>query len=306
MNAHLSRTDPVDPTRRPIRRRRRPLRGAIVAALLLSPLLGASAAPAQRTALGLVTDGDGWGKHKDLDAQAIHAATEAFLNTRRFDVTERMELAKIFQEKSLQDVLGGESGNLFDLEGLDVLGFVSYEAEPQGYGEPPLFTLRVRLAAVGTGEVLGTFDSVRVSAFPSTSLAKAGDKLAANLRDAFPPEGIVVRVVDPKQVVVDLGTSMGIKQGDSLVLFADSEPIIHPITGEELPGQEVELGKLKVQSVGLQVATCKVTSASMPIEVTQRVRFESKTKLLQRLPKPARRLLEKVSAAAEEELREEL
>ncbi|MEL7059895.1 MAG: hypothetical protein AAGN46_07705 [Acidobacteriota bacterium] len=250
-------------------------------------------AGASQTAIGLVKEGETWGRYPELDQQAINAATSAFMSTRRFDVTERAELSKIFAEKSLRDILGDESGNLFDLRGLDLIGFVSYTIETPDSRAPPVYVLSVRVASVGTGEVFGTFDSVRMSAFPATTIALAGDLLSANLREAFPPHGIIVKVIDKKTVVVDLGAFTGIEEGDRLVMFREGEPIIHPLTGEQLPGQEIEIGSLKVQSVGERIATCRVRRSKEPIEVAVQVRYESKTSRLEELvPKSAKRLLQ--------------
>ncbi len=242
-------------------------------------------------------------KYRDLDTQAMNAATAAFLSTRRFDVVERKELSKIFEEKSLKDILGDGSNSLFDLLGLDMIGFVSYTVEYPAK-KSPLFTLTVRLAAVSTGEILGTFESVRLTAITSSSIAIAGDQLSANLRGAFPPEGSIVRVNDKKTVVVDMGTALGLKSGDTLVMIQDGEPIIHWESGDVLPGEEILVGKLKVENVSLQTATCKVKSAAIPVEVSLRVRYQTKTKRFDRyVPKSFQRLLRRrVSKESAKEL----
>ena len=229
---------------------------------------------------------------KALDVQAMNAVSDAFLRTRRFHLVEREELAKIFEEKSLKDILGDSDGNsLFETWGMDLIGFVSY-AEDETV-EPATYVLTVRLADVTTGEVLHTVDSVRLSLVAPTTLPLAGDHLGANLRETFSPVGVVVRVLDAKKVVVDMGSGLGIKEGDNLQLIQQGEPIIHP-DGHVLPGEEVEVGKLRVQKVSLQTSICKVGSAEAPIEVGQRVAYEGHLQTVKRwMPKSLQRLFQR-------------
>lgn len=264
--------------------------------ILIAVVASAGAAEAQKIQLGLVLEQPEpkQKKSRELDVQAVNAASDAFLRTRRFDLVERAELAKIFEEKSLKDILGDSDGNsLFETWGMDLIGFVSY-AEDRSV-EPAIWVLTVRLADVSTGEVLQTIDSVRLSALQPTSLPLAGDHLGANLREVFPPEGIVVRVLDDKKVVVDMGSGMGIREGDTLQIIQVGEPIIHP-DGHVLPGEEIEVGKLDVRKVSLQTSVCKVRSAEVPIEVRQLVRYQGRLANVRRwVPKSVQRLLQQRS-----------
>lgn len=266
----------------------------ITGALTLAALLVLTGrAESQKLQLGLVLEQPEQKNQlsRELDVQAMNAVSDAFLRTRRFHVVERDELAKIFEEKSLKDILGDSDGNsLFETWGLDLIGFVSYAQDRSA--EPTRFVLTVRLADVATGEVLHTLDSVRPSLIAPTSLPLAGDHLGANLREAFPPEGMIVRVMDDKRVVVDMGSGMGIREGDNLQIIFEGEPIIHP-DGHVLPGEEIEVGKLHVEKVALQTSICKVRSADVPIEVRQRVRYQGHLQRVKRwIPKSVQRMLQ--------------
>ena len=267
---------------------------SFIAITITVGVLGTAAAEARtKTVLGLVVEGQHSWRRQDLDAQAINAASSAFLNTRHFEIAERKELAKIFEEKSLKDVIGGESGNLFDTWGLDVIGFVSYKIDQSRKTPTPTYSLTVRLASVSSGELLGTFDSTRPSVIVPTSLAIAGDHLSANLREAFPAEGMIIKVINKKDVVVDMGSSMGLKAGDTLMLISNGEPIIHPETGEVYPGEEMPIGKLRVKNVGLRTAVCKVRKSQIPVEVAQRVRYQGQFRGFKRfIPKSVQRLFQ--------------
>lgn len=264
--------------------------------VLAVALAAAGTAEGQKIQLGLVLEQPEPNNRntRQLDVQAINAASDAFLRTRRFHVVERAELAKIFEEKSLKDILGDSDGNsLFETWGMDMIGFVSYK-EDRSVG-PPIWVLTVRLADVSTGEVIDTVDSVRLSAIQPSSLPLAGDHLGANLRERFPPEGMIVRVLDDKKVVVDMGSGMGIREGDTLQLIQVGEPIIHP-DGHLLPGEEIEVGKLDVRKVSLQTSVCKVRSADVPIEIRQVVRYQGRFANAKRwVPKSVQRLLQQRS-----------
>ena len=61
-----------------------------------------------------------------------------------------------------------------------------------------------------------------------------------------------------------------------------------------LPGEEVEVGKLRVQKVSLQTSICKVGSAEAPIEVGQRVAYEGHLQTVKRwMPKSLQRLFQR-------------
>lgn len=271
----------------------------IAAWTLTVALVVAGAAEADKLRLGLVLEQPEKQSRysRDLDVQAINAASQAFLRTRRFHLVEREELSRIFEEKSLKDVIGDSDNSLFETWGMDMVGFVSYVQDRTV--EPHTYVLTVRLADVETGEVLKTIDSVRPSLVAPTSLPLAGDHLGANLRETFPPEGMVVRVLDDKKVVVDMGSGMGIREGDSLLLIQEGEPIIHP-EGHVLPGEKMEIGKLRVKKVSLQTSICNVRSAEVPVEVRQVVRYEGQLEKLTRwIPKSVQRLIQR--RAREEE-----
>jgi Curli production assembly/transport component CsgG len=199
--------------------------------------------------------------------EVLNAATDAFVAARRFKMVERNQLDAIFTEKSLQEFIGGQVNNkLSDVLGLDLVGVVGYTVEtsksPQG--EPTTkCIIDVRLVDVKTAALLTTVSSDRPTLMPPTTPREAGDLLYKNLREAFPPLGYVVSV-SGKEVVVDLGTEAGLKDGDTLEIVTEGEQIIHPVTGKVLASPLKVVGELRVVTASPQISTCKLRSREEP------------------------------------------
>jgi len=288
---------------------------ATVLATVLSCCL-ASQAGAEPLKIGLVL-GQRPSNH-EREAAALNAATQAFLLSRRFTVVERAALDSIFQEKGLKGFIGDNEGAaMTDTEGLDWIGILTYTTEtvrdPDG-GRHETYVLSLRMIEVKTAQVLYTIDSREEESKQSGMIRKlghrmlgrhagaevqqvvgdmeslsaedsfdaAGKRLLNKILETFPPEGYVIDVVDARRVVVDIGADQGLREGDFLEVYSIGPPIIHPVTGVELPGREIYEGKLKVLSVDSVLSTCKVKSSDGGVDVGARVRFEPKEGLIDR------------------------
>ena len=247
-----------------------------VSVLFVSKLLGllllfctAASAMAQEEKalykLGLIVSG---AKDNHLDQEVLDRTMEAFVHSRRFTMVERSQMKEVFSEKDFQLFLARDSQRLLDVMGLDLLGFVSYEVETASSNgkSPKLFTITVRLVDVRTGWILGALTSERSdSRVPSSTPREAARLLFQNIREAFPPFGYVVKVAG-KEVVVDLGSEAGLKDGDVLEVVREEEQIIHPITGRPLPARLLTMGELKVVDISSELSTCwlKWSEAILP------------------------------------------
>ena len=78
--------------------------------------------------------------------------------------------------------------------------------------------------------------------------------------------GAVVRVIkDDIQVVIDKGSCDGVELGQRFLIYGiDPEPIIHPITGENLGSLEIVRGTGKVVHVQEGLATNESDKFSTP------------------------------------------
>ena len=289
-------------------------RTSIIIAVLLCCLAGQ--ARAELLKVGLVLGQKSY--DHETEAAALNAATKAFLLSRRFTVVEREALKSIFQEKGLKGFIGdSKDADISETEGLDWIGILTYtteqEPDPEG-GQRTVYVLSLRMLEVRTARVLYTIDSrpdttktsgvIRalgermLSRHADSDSAKAlgeaegvmgadsfdaaGERLLNKILETFPPQGYVIDVVNRHQVVVDIGADQGLRQGDLLEVYSIGPPIIHPVTGVEIPGREISQGELKVQSVDSAISTCKVKSSHGEVDVGARVRFEPKEGLLDR------------------------
>ncbi|HEX5717283.1 MAG TPA: CsgG/HfaB family protein [Thermoanaerobaculia bacterium] len=209
-------------------------------------------------------------KERRYRQDVLNAATDAFVATRRFTMVERNQLDAIFTEKSLQDFIGGQVNNkLTDVLGLDLVGVVGYTVETSKSSEGKPVTkciIDVRLVDVKTASILATVTSDRPDLallLPSSTPREAEKLLYKSIRDAFPPLGYVVSV-SGKDIIIDLGTEAGLKNGDTLEIVQEGEQIIHPVTGKVLSAPMKVIGELKVVTTAPQVSTCKLKSKGMP------------------------------------------
>jgi len=216
------------------------------------------------------------------ETEILTAVTNALLDSKRFDVIERSRLDAVFTERDLKDFIEGTPGDLSDLEGVDLLGLVSYTVERQE-DRSEIVVIDIRLTEVRSGRVFASISSRRDSFDPPRTPHRAGVHLLANIREAFPPEGIVVDVSE-KRVVIDLGVESGLKKGDELEVVRDGEVIFHPTTHNPLPAVEDVVGVLRVTKASRQLSICKLKKSkdAMVIQVTDRVRLKPKLELLRK------------------------
>lgn len=258
--------------------------------LLLAMLCGlAAGAGAEELKIGLVLEQDG---RDEMNAKAVNAATDAFLRTRRFTVVERDALDSVFQEKGLKGFIGDAQGaDIGQTLGLDWIGILSYSIDRHRDSNGDIsysYKLSVRMLEVASAQVVHTIDSSRETFTRAGSMATAGDRLLENLLATFPAQGYVIQRVAEDRVVVDLGTAQGVREGDKLEVFTHGEPMIHPVTGREIPGRKISLAVLKVLRVDTGLSTCKIKKAEGAVDIGDVVEFKGKDstfgKLMDKLP----------------------
>jgi len=232
---------------------------------------------------------------RDLNDQIMTETTAAFFESKRFEVIEREQLAKVFTERDLQDFIKGAPGDMSTLEGVDMLGLVTFTAERSPTptyaleeGPTGKFFIDVRLTDVKTGKVVGTVSSRRETLTVPSTPHLAGQSLLQNIREMFPPEGYVINV-SGDAVLVDLGVEVGLRKGDTLEIIREGEVFFHPVTHKPMPAQEIIVGTLKVTEPANQMSTCKLkVSEGQQIAVADRVRLKAKDqtgmKFLNKIP----------------------
>lgn len=230
--------------------------------LLLMALLAAPAA-AKNLKIALLmaaTNENHYGQPKP--SEILGAAAAAFFDSKRFEVIEREQLAKIFDERELSDFIKGEPGDLSNLHGVDMLGLITYSQEEgtslhEGGAKQERIFIDIRLTDVKSGQMVGSVDSRRPSvAIEPTTAHLAGRLLLENIRDMFPPQGSVLRL-DGDLAVVSLGSTEGLKEGDHLEVFTEGD-LLFDEEGNALSAPEEVVASMKVVQVSAQVSKCKI------------------------------------------------
>lgn len=123
--------------------------------------------------------------------------------------------------------------------------------------------LTLRMVEVQTGKILQTFEAEAKPADTKTmnqakSAAQALDSvkktLFAKIWDAYPQTGYVIKVLGPKEMMVDLGTEHGITAAHRFAVTARDEDIVHPVTGAIIKGKKNFLATYKVKAVDAQTS----------------------------------------------------
>lgn len=209
---------------------------------------------------------------KQDDARVLNAVTGAFINSQRFDVVERSRIEAVLKEQDFQSFIGDEAQRVGRLIGVDYLALVDYERrEREGVA---LYTFRARVISVATGQVRATVDSQPslIDRIGAPSVEDAANRFLDSIKKQFPVEGYVIKIDGP-EVVVDLGKTDGIQKGDGLQVLRMGEDIVHPVTGETIPGEERVVGGLKVLTVTDTTSLCKMRKGKGGVELGDKVRF---------------------------------
>lgn len=251
-------------------------RKTVLTLLVLLLFAGSGAAQDGKITIGLVVSDQ---RRGDLDVEILNTATDAFFRTQRFRLMERERLDKIIDEKGLKEFIGAltsgdSSAGIEELEGVDLIGLVSYTVERSAVGGPRYY-IGVRLVSVQTGQIAHIVDSRREGLYEPTTPNQAGIYLFQNAREAFPPEEYIIQL-QGANAVVGMGSGMGLKEGDVLEVIRQGETIFHPVTGSPLPGEEIVIGTLKITRASTQISSCKVTKMENPLQVGDRVRLKPK------------------------------
>lgn len=250
------------------------LRRGLFCALTVLVLLPAAQAPAAQQKVAILLEDE---SSRDHDRRVLQAMTDAFLESRRFQIIERSQVERILREQNFQSFIGDEGQRLGRLVGADYLALVSYSTrEKEGV---TVYTLRSRIVSVTTGQVTATLDSQggMLDRFVgSPTIEAAGEEIRQAVMSKFPIEGVVARV-DGDEVVVALGRGSGIEKGHRLLVIRTGDPIPHPTEpGKFIPGEEREVGTLKVLTVNETTALCKLRKDLEGVQPGDLARFNGK------------------------------
>ncbi|MEW6355992.1 MAG: CsgG/HfaB family protein [Planctomycetota bacterium] len=147
------------------------------------------------------------------------------------------------------------------------------EAEKKG-GSLDVGRIANRWSPVGLGS-MGE-KTTGSDAFMGEASEKAVKQIVEKIRYAFPPEGYVIKL-EGDTVLIDLGKSADVRQGDKFKIIKVGEAIKHPVTGKLIQGESEEIGTLEVEKVvAEELSKCRVLAGQGRIEVGNKIVGEIK------------------------------
>lgn len=216
--------------------------------------------------------------------------TGAFFKTRRFTVIERNQLGAVLNEGKNQGTVAFDEASAITLgrqvgAKIVVIGSYtanmsrttgSYQTKNGGteYYElfPGTVVVNLRLVNVESGKIQDVIDATGTGKESTSSKSVAvtlddlSKKLDREVSNHFPLTGYVIKVIDEKQAMIDLGQNQGVNSSDEFIVFERGEDIVHPVTGKVIKGEKKVITEFKVQSVQEDSATVKITGAKVAIK----------------------------------------
>ena len=233
------------------------------------------AAPARSRALG------------ELLIQRIDIA---YLKTGRFRMLERKQLDAIlkegaFQNKGLVDdatavTLGKQLGAKYVIVG-SYNGNMARAVEVEEHvfskdTRKPIFPakLEVRLRMVNTqdGSIMeplilnAAATDVQGSKSFELLMEEFSRALDHELALRYPLKGYVIKVLEDRQILSDLGRTMGVNEGEVFLIVEHGPDVIHPVTGKLIPGERRVVGECVVTDAGPESSTLRITTDRLAIK----------------------------------------
>lgn len=216
--------------------------------------------------------------------------TGAFFKTRRFTMIERSQLGSVLNEGKNQGTVAFDEASAIALgrqvgAKIVVIGSYtanmsrttgSYQTKNGGTEHYELFpgtvVVNLRLVNVESGKIQDVIDATgngkesTSSKSVAVTLDDLSKKLDREVSNHFPLTGYIIKVIDEKQAMIDLGQNEGVNASDEFIVFERGEDIIHPVTGKVIKGEKKVITEFKVQSVQEDSATVKITGARVAIK----------------------------------------
>jgi Curli production assembly/transport component CsgG len=234
--------------------------------------------------------GEGRGTFGDQRDEVYQKVTQAFFVTKRFDLMERAQLKAVLGEGKLQSsglvddatavslgkqlgvkfvVLGSYNGSMDRI----VESFMSKTGPVYNVFFPAKITLNLRMVNVESGKIEEAFEATGASKAkdPTRGLGElmrdVSIKLNREVANKFPVTGYLIKVLNEKEAIIDLGKKDGVVEGDVFTLVERGEDIVHPVTGKVIKGSKRVLSELKVTTVDDETSTVKISGTKVPLKV---------------------------------------
>jgi TolB-like protein len=185
----------------------------------------------------------------------------ALANTGRFEVVERAQLQKVMKEQQLgiSGMINQETAaKVGELLGVKVI--VSGAVIQIGN----TYDVNARLISVEDGSII---KAERVRGVGMDGVEQLMFSLAQTFMKEFPLEGYVV-MVSGKRAMIDLGRINGIEPGMRFYALRKGAPIRHPVTNKMLPGEDIRLGEMVIQTVEREASWAEIVQQEPGISVS--------------------------------------
>lgn len=260
-------------------------------------------APAQPRIAVLPLKGSFRGLMPDQSDSVYQVVTSLLVRLRRFEVMERAQIQAVLGEGKFQGSGLVDEGSAVELgkqlgASFVFLGSWTGHADQQvqrsitnqaGYQENTQFSanisINLRMVDVRTGRIAHTFDATGAPMIPlsvadavKTALKEAEKRLERVVRNAYPLTCIVLKALSEKELLVDLGVADGAQKGDVFCIIRRGEDIIHPRTGERLPGEKIFLAEVEVLRVDERTSVVKVKKNDQKLTFRPGQELEQKPK----------------------------
>lgn len=218
------------------------------------------------------------------------------VQNKNYQVVERAQLDQIFRELGLQNSgvvdsnsaieIGKMSGADYTLMG----NVITAEVIPfdnimyQGYKGKVAFEMHLVDNKTGTilySDVISDTDSqvyspgiaVNGRNLISSACHKAAEKVMEKMNELSPLTGTVLSVDKNENLVYfDLGYDDGVQENDIYTVYKESEPLIHPVTGEILGVKECICGTIKVKDVKANYAIGEIKKEKSMFKVGDKIK----------------------------------
>ncbi len=200
--------------------------------------------------------------------------TSALLNSQKYTVIERSQIATILREQGFQNVTSDPSsavsvGNLTGAE-YSIIGKVTLATVVQNQTNVFLdiadpwkgkVSVEIRFVDNATGEIVNmentTFEGSKAGNNAAVCIhgacKDAAEKFLSELKKNI--MGNIAEVGD-KEVYIDLGSDSGLRKGDVLLVVRETDPIT--IAGKIVGMKTIDIGRVKVTEVNAEYSVCKI------------------------------------------------
>ncbi len=169
----------------------------------------------------------------------------AFVEQKRFHLTERAKLEEILRELRLSQTELVEPGTASKVGKIVVADAILTGTIYESKNSIEILTRLVDTETSTIIESKDVFDEDK--SLPNINRLMQG--LALKYKQSLPLlEGLVIKK-DKKGILTDLGSSKRVKKDMGIILFREGEEIRHPETGRVLGSEPVEIGEAKIESV---------------------------------------------------------